>query len=310
MIKKALYFSNPTYLSCKDEQLVIKLPDITEANMHPKLQQKGELTRPIEDIGIVVLDHPQITITHGAMEKLMQNSSVVVFCDNRKLPLGLCLPLYAHTIHNLRLRYQVEASKPLVKQLWQQTVQYKIKNQAFVLQHFTTEKAENMYIWSNEVRSGDSTYLEARAAAFYWRYLFADLPYFVREREGPPPNQMLNYGYAILRAVMARSLVMSGLNVTIGINHHNKYNPYCLADDIMEPYRPYVDQLVLQIIEQKGLVEDLPKEYKVELLRIPVLDVVIEGRKSPLMVATRQTAASLAKCFAGKSRKIEYPCMG
>jgi len=296
-------------LSCKDEQLVIKLPDITEANMHPKLQQKGELTRPIEDIGIVVLDHPQITITHGAMEKLMQNSSVVVFCDNRKLPLGLCLPLYAHTIHNLRLRYQVEASKPLVKQLWQQTVQYKIKNQAFVLQHFTTEKAENMYIWSNEVRSGDSTYLEARAAAFYWRYLFADLPYFVREREGPPPNQMLNYGYAILRAVMARSLVMSGLNVTIGINHHNKYNPYCLADDIMEPYRPYVDRLIMQIFDSQIDCSALTKDIKVKLLEIPVMEVCINNLRRPLMVAASITTSSLQKCFAGESRKILYPSM-
>ena len=162
----------------------------------------------------------------------------------------------------------------------------------------------------DEVRkSGDSDNLEARAAVFYWRNLFADIPNFTREREGVAPNNLLNYGYAILRAVVARGLVASGLLPTLGIHHHNRYNAYCLADDIMEPYRPYVDALVIKL-RQRGAVDDeLSIEMKRELLQIPTLDVTIGGKRSPLMVAVGQTTASLYRCFNGEQRKITYPEM-
>ena len=166
-----------------------------------------------------------------------------------------------------------------------------------------------MCVWANAVRSGDPDNLEARAAAYYWRNLFLDFPDFVRDREGTPPNNLLNYGYAILRAVIARSLVGSGLLPTLGIHHHNRYNAYCLADDIMEPYRPYVDQLVIDILHRFDNVSSLSKELKMELLSIPMIDVVVNGKRSPLMIAAQQTTASLAKCFSGETRRISYPEM-
>ena len=161
--------------------------------------------------------------------------------------------------------------------------------------------------WENDVRSGDPDNLEGRAAVFYWKNLFPEVDDFTREREGKAPNNMLNYGYAILRAIIARSLVSSGLLPTLGIHHHNRYNAYCLADDIMEPYRPYVDELVVKYTDENGYPEKLTTEVKKELLSIPVLDVRIGGQKSPLMLAATQTTASLARCFSGESRKIIYP---
>lgn len=195
----------------------------------------------------------------------------------------------------------------LRKQLWQQTIQYKIRNQAAILAQCTEAETKCMQVWANEVRSGDPDNLEARAAVFYWKNLFGNIPGFIRDREGVTPNNLLNYGYAILRAVIARSLVASGLLPTLGIHHHNKYNAYCLADDIMEPYRPYVDQLIYDIVEQYGEDIELSKDIKSELLSIPTLDVVIAGKRSPLMVAASQTTASLYKCFSGELRKIAYP---
>jgi CRISPR-associated protein Cas1 len=164
-----------------------------------------------------------------------------------------------------------------------------------------------MQAWANDVRSGDPDNYEARAAVYYWKSLFGHIPGFIRDREGVAPNNLLNYGYAILRAIVARSLVASGLLPTLGIHHHNRYNAYCLADDIMEPYRPYVDRLVYQITEHYGVDIELSKDIKAELLSIPTLDVVIGGKRSPLMIATAQTTASLYKCFSGELRKIAYP---
>ena len=166
-----------------------------------------------------------------------------------------------------------------------------------------------MRIWSNDVRSGDPDNLEARSAAYYWKNLFTNYPNFVRDREGTPPNNLLNYGYAILRAIIARALVGSGLLPTLGIHHHNRYNAYCLADDIMEPYRPYVDQLVLDIIQCNSEISDITRDLKMQLLGIPMLDVVINGKRSPLMIAAQQTTASLARCFAGENKRISYPEM-
>ena len=309
MIKKTLYFGNPAYLSYSNEQLIIEIPEIKKENHHPSIKDQGVITRPIEDIGLVMLDHPQITITHGAMQKLLQNTCAIITCDNKHLPFGLCLPLYGNTTQNERFRNQLAVARPVQKQLWQQTIQYKIRNQAFILQKFTEEKAENMLVWANEVRSGDTTNLEARAAAYYWKNVFYQYPGFIRDRDGLAPNHLLNYGYAILRAIIARALVMSGLIPTLGINHHNKYNAYCLADDIMEPYRPFVDKTVLRLLQKYGHIEELTKEIKSELMLIPTMDVKIGKRRSPLMIAASQTTASLYQCFIGKTRKIDYPLM-
>ncbi len=226
------------------------------------------------------------------------------------MPVGLLLPLYGNTLQNERFRDQIEASLPLRKQLWQQTVRQKIANQEVVLRTSTDAETRCMKAWVEQVRSGDADNLEARAAAYYWRNLFPNIPNFVRGRDGEPPNNLLNYGYAILRAVIARALVSTGLLPTLGIHHHNRYNAYCLADDIMEPYRPYVDELVIKIIHKYSSYNVLNKELKAELLSIPVLDVTIDGKKSPLMIAATQTTASLYKCFSGELRHISYPQMG
>jgi len=308
MIKKTLCFSNPAYLSLRNSQLVIKLPEVEKAaNLTEDFKKATEITRPIEDIGVVVLDHKQITITTGALSALLENNCAVITCDSRSMPVGLQLPLAGNTTQSERFRDQIDASQPLRKQLWQQTVQYKIRNQAAVLSICSKAETRCMTVWANEVRSGDPDNLEARAAVYYWKNLFGDIPGFIRSREGVSPNHLLNYGYAILRAVVARSLVASGLLPTLGIHHHNRYNAYCLADDIMEPYRPYVDRLVHYIVEQYGIDIEMSKDIKAELLSIPTIDVVINGKRSPLMVGVAQTTASLYKCFSGELRKIAYP---
>ncbi|MBS1342998.1 MAG: type II CRISPR-associated endonuclease Cas1 [Bacteroides sp.] len=310
MIKKTLYFGNPVYLSLRNAQLVIKLPEVVKNESLPSaFKEQTEVTKPVEDIGVVVLDNKQITITSGVLEALLENNSAVITCDSKSMPVGLMLPLYGNTTQNERFRQQLEASLPLKKQLWQQTIRAKIENQATALRKCIGEEMKCMRIWAADVKSGDSDNLEARAAAFYWKNLFSDIDGFTREREGIPPNNLLNYGYAILRAVVARALVTSGLLPTLGIHHHNRYNAYCLADDIMEPYRPYVDELVFGIVRSGMRYEELTKELKIQLLGIPTLEVRIDGKRSPLMVAVSQTTASLYKCFSGEVRRIAYPEM-
>ncbi|MBQ8455966.1 MAG: type II CRISPR-associated endonuclease Cas1 [Bacteroidaceae bacterium] len=310
MIKKTLCFSNPAYLSLRNGQLVIQIPDIEKNDsVTPEFKKMNERTLPIEDIGVVVLDNKRITITTGAMEALLENNAAVITCDSRSMPVGLLLPLYGNTLQNERFRDQLEASLPLRKQLWQQTIRQKIANQEVVLRRNTDAETRCMKAWVDDVRSGDADNLEARAAAYYWRNLFPQIPNFVRGREGEPPNNLLNYGYAILRAVIARALVSTGLLPTLGIHHHNRYNAYCLADDIMEPYRPYVDELIIKIMRKHADYSELTRELKAELLTIPVLDVTIEGKRSPLMIAASQTTASLYKCFSGELCKLCYPQM-
>lgn len=301
---------NPAYLSLRDNQLVIKLPEVETADNLPESFKKEAMrTIPIEDIGVVVLDNKRITITSGVLEALLENNSAVISCDSKSMPVGLMLPLAGNTLQNERFRDQLASSLPLKKQLWQQTIRQKISNQETVLHHYTLIETGCMRAWINDVRSGDPDNVEAKAAAYYWKNLFTDHPNFVRGREGEPPNNLLNYGYAILRAVVARSLVASGLLPTLGIHHHNRYNAYCLADDIMEPYRPFVDELVLQIMAEEDDYSELTKDIKAKLLQIPVLDVTINGKRSPLMIATGITTASLYKCFSGEIKHIIYPNM-
>ena len=311
MIKKTLYFGNPAYLSLRNKQLVIQLPEVVKNDTLPEsFKADAVKTIPVEDIGIVILDNKQITITHGLMEALLENNCALITCNSSRMPVGLMLPLAGNTTQTERFRDQIDASVPLKKQLWQQTVQAKIQNQAYVLENKSEVVVKNMLVWANDVKSGDPDNYEARAAVYYWNNLFPNIPGFTRGREGEPPNNLLNYGYAILRAVVARSLIASGLLPTLGIHHRNKYNAYCLADDIMEPYRPFVDKLVFEIVESGIDISELSQEIKAQLLNIPVLDVVINNQRSPLMIAVGQTTASLYKCFSGEIRKIKYPSFG
>lgn len=310
MIKRTLCFSNPAYLSLRNQQMVIKLPEVEKSNMTDQMKEEAIVTVPIEDIGVVVLDNQQITITQGLMAQLLENNCAIVTCNANHMPIGLHLTLEGNTTQNERFREQIDASQPLKKQMWQQTIQQKIANQASVLKNKREEQVENMLAWVGMVKSGDTDNVEGRAAAFYWKNMFPKVEDFTRGREGVSPNNLLNYGYAILRAVVARSLVVSGLLPTLGIHHHNRYNAYCLADDIMEPYRPYVDAMVVDLTDKIGYPDEINIQHKQVLLTIPTIEVSINGQRSPLMVAVAQTTASLYKCFCGETRKIIYPSMG
>lgn len=309
MIKRTLYFGNPAYLSKKDNQLIVKLPEVEKNNTLPdNFKKEATASIPIEDIGIVVIDHQQVVVSHALVNALIDNKAAVLWCDEKHIPNGLVLPMSGNNTFTEKLRYQLDASEPLKKQLWKQTVSQKIANQAEVLKQ-SGKHYENMLFWSSEVNSGDTFNVEAKAAAYYWKTIFDETLFFIRDREGMPPNNLLNYGYAIFRAVAARSLVISGCLPALGIHHRNKYNAFCLADDIMEPYRPYVDKMVLDIIdENKGIIpEELTKEIKAKLLSLPTIDVEIEEQTSPLMIAMQRTTSSLMKCFTGELRKISFP---
>lgn len=297
MIKRTLYFGNPAYLKINNDQLVIEMKDSGETK-----------TAPIEDLGLLILDHQQITITQALIAKLLDANVALITCDHTHHPTGLLFNLEGNSLQSMKIQAQVEATQPLKKQLWQQTITAKIRNQAIVLKN---QKQEDKFLLNlaSEVKSGDSDNCEATAAAHYWKRIFPEFLEFKRERYGLPPNNLLNYGYAILRAIVARSLTGSGLLPTLGIHHRNQYNAYCLADDIMEPYRPYVDRLVCGIVRKNGKFLEMTSGMKKELLSLPALDVKLNGQKSPLMNAVQRTTASLAKCYEGKARKIIYPEM-
>ncbi len=315
MIKRTLYFGNPAYLSLKNGQMVVnkssKIANSTDTNSELEDDEiKEKITIPVEDIGVVLFDCSQITVSHPLLNALLANNTSVITCNEKHMPSGLLLPLEGNTLQSERYGNQINASVPLKKQLWQQTVQAKITNQATVLQKLGID-IEPMQYFAHSVKSGDPDNYEGRAAAFYWKYIFNGILEggFVRGRFEDDPNNLLNYGYAVLRATIARSLVGSGLLPTLGIHHHNKYNAFCLADDIMEPYRPIVDWLVVEILKDFDDVSELTTELKTRLLVIPALDVCIDGKVSPLMIATQRTTASLNDCFEGLSRKILYPTL-
>jgi CRISP-associated protein Cas1 len=284
---------NAAYLKCKNKQLVVTLTD------------SGEVRNvPLEDIGILVLDHHSITVSQQVLALLLENNAAVITCNYNHHPTGLLLNLDGHTTQQERFEAQVNATEPLKKQLWQQTVKAKLRNQAKVLAICDREDAYLRNL-ANKVLSGDSSNCEAQGAAYYWKHLFDGD--FYRRREGEPPNNLLNYAYAILRACVARALVGSGLMPTLGIFHRNRYNSYCLADDIMEPFRPFADLMVWEIVDEGHDIDFLDKSLKAQLLKLPALDIIINGEKSPLMVGLQKTTASLVKCFEGKQKKIAYP---
>ncbi len=293
MLKRTLFFGNPYHISSGLNQM--KLTDKSSGE---------ERSVPVEDLGFVVFEHPQITFTQGIMRLLAENKVAVIFCDKKYHPSSVLLHLDGNLLQTKRFRSQVEASEPLKKNLWQQTVKQKLSNQAALLQA-NSRDGEALLYKVRQVKSGDSTKEEAKGASIYWKRLFGSG--FTRERFGEAPNALLNYGYAILRAATARALSGSGLHPTLGIHHKNQFNSFCLADDIMEPYRPYVDQLVLDLTEEYGRVNELNKDFKAHLLGVLSMDVALEEKRSPLMVALSLTTASLAGCLDGSRRKIKYP---
>lgn len=302
MIKRTIYIESPCRLFTKLEQLVLNYSHIKG------MEEMPDKTVPIEDIGFLILDHEQITLSQRLLEKLLENNTAVITCNEKHHPTGMFLNLDGNTVQSERFRAQIEASEPLKKQLWQQTIQSKIRNQKAVLDIWQIESGY-LQKCSAAVKSGDSNNQEALASFYYWHHLFPDAWHFSRKREGAPPNNLLNYGYSILRAIVARSLVGSGLLATLGIFHRNRYNAYCLADDIMEPYRPYVDKMVREIIDHTSLIDELNKELKAKLLSLATIDVMMDNSTKPLMLAVQSTTASLAKCYLGENRKINYPIL-
>ena len=292
MIKRTIYIGNPSYLKLKLKQLVVQEPETKEI--------KG--TVPIEDIALLMLDHYQITISNQLLIKLQGNNVAVISCDEHHLPFGMMLPMYGHSEYSERIKHQLAASEPLKKQLWKQTVEQKIENQKALL-NLNNKVSEPLAEYKLTVKSGDTSNREGMAAQYYWKHLFDN---FSRERFGEEPNNLLNFGYAVLRSIVARALVSSGLLPVLGIFHRNKYNPYCLADDIMEPYRPFVDKLVYNYALNKSNSE-LTKEAKAHILTIVTQDVFIDGIVRPLFVAVTTTTSSLYKCFTGELRQIKYP---
>lgn len=290
MIKKTLLFTNKCSITTSNEQLIITTEDRNRSI-------------PIEDIGYVIIDHNEVYISIPAINKLIAHNCACIICDEKHLPNGMLLNLNSHHIQQEIFKYQIEASMPLKKQLWQQTIVEKIKNQGLLLKAITGLDNSFDYL-AGKVLSGDTSNMEAVAANFYWKSFF-EID-FKRERFGDYPNNFLNYGYAILRAATARALSGSGLLNTLGIHHKSKYNAFALADDIMEPFRPLVDEAVYALMKEYE-EQELTTEIKAKLLEVLTRTVYFKNEKSPLMVALQKTASSLQQCYSGERKKIKYP---
>lgn len=270
------------------------------------IEQDGSLAGriPVEDIGVLIIDHPAVLYTHACLTILLDHNAAVIISAKNHHPAGLLLPLDSNSLQSERFGNQIQAPLPLKKQLWRQTVREKIKNQARLLEMNGIEHGKLLAL-AQQVKSGDTSNLEAQASRYYWPRLFGGN--FRRNRFGAPPNNLLNYGYMVLRAAVARSLVSSGLLPTLGIHHHNRYNAYCLADDIMEPYRVFVDRAVVKIKNEQGSCGDFTKEMKKDLLTVLTCDVRFRNKSSPLMVGLHQTTASLYRAFAREQKTIDFP---
>lgn len=293
MLKKSILIENKTSITAKNLQLVIK-------------SEIRESTIPIEDIGFIVLDNPEIYLSIPAMNLLVENNTALIICSNNHLPNGMFLNLNSHHIQQEIFKNQIEASVPLKKQLWQHTIVEKITNQGILIEKISQQKNSFEFL-ASKVLSGDTTNMEGVAASQYWKTFFDTYDInFRRERFGDYPNNFLNYGYAILRAATARALSGSGLLNTLGIHHKSKYNAFALADDIMEPFRPLVDEKVFEIM-QTYEEQELNTKIKSELLQILTRTVYFKEEKSPLMVALQKTASSVQQCFTGERKKIKYP---
>ncbi|MFA5834780.1 MAG: type II CRISPR-associated endonuclease Cas1 [Bacteroidota bacterium] len=307
MLKRTLFIENPCHVSSRLNQLILRNKKTDE-----------EKQAPIEDLGFVVFESEECTFSLQSIANLNANNVAVIFCNQNHMPTSMLLNLEGNTLQSQVFQGQINASEPLKKQLWQQTVKSKISNQAKLLASFGKETAF-LKRCAEKVKSGDVSNEEGKASRYYWQNIFDKLNpssvnnagrvlgKFTRNRDGEPPNNLLNYGYIVLRAAVARALIGSGLLPTLGIHHHNKYNAFCLADDIMEPYRPWVDLLVLRSIRDFKDISVLDKNIKIRMLSVLTLDVTINESTSPLMVALSQTTASLAECFAGERKTIKYP---
>lgn len=266
-------------------------------------KETGETSRvPIEDIGYLVIENQQVSFSIPLLQELMANNAAVIFCDAAHMPNAMLLNLDGHHLQNELFRRQLAASEPLKKNLWKQTVEAKIRNQSALLSKLG-KNGKLLQPFYRNVKSGDTDNREGAAARVYWAEMYG--PEFIRDRYGDCPNNLLDYAYIIIRAAVARALTGSGLLPTLGLFHHNRYNAFCLADDIMEPYRPFADETVFELFQNGH--RELTTGVKAEILKILANDVCFENTTRPFMVGLSQTTASLARCFAGEQKKIVYP---
>lgn len=294
MIKQTLIFTSPVYLSLKDSQLVITFKD-----------NKDAVTRPIEDIGFIIIEHPEVSISIPVLNELADNNVSVIFCDRKKMPKTMLMTLDGNITQQESYKYQIDASVPTKKNIWKQLVECKIKNQALLLNK-VGKNGDVLKQYYMNVKSGDTDNREGAAAREYWSQIFDEG--FKREREGLPPNNLLNYGYTILRAAVARALVGSGLYPAFGVFHRNRYNAFPLADDVMEPYRTFVDEIVYHLYYD-GVVSELNSEAKGKLLRVLFSDVKMGKVTRPLENALSLTTASLLRMFKGETDKLSLPAI-
>jgi CRISPR-associated protein Cas1 len=306
MIKKVIEISQArTYLSVQYGQLVIRQK--TEDNI---TAEGGCATQdrkiPCEDIGVLLIDHPGTTYTHSVFTELLGHGAAVVICGRDHHPTGMFLPIEANTVQTERYRHQINAKEPLKKQLWKQLIAAKIRHQAKVIGH-DTHTGKTLLAMSKKVRSGDPDNVEAQASRKFWESFLGEVN-FRRNADGPAPNNMLNYGYTAMRAAVARALCSAGLLPSLGIHHCNRYNAFCLADDVLEPFRGFVEGRVRDVWMGMGERPDkLDQQTKARLLELLQEPVSIAGFTGPLIVGLHRTAASLQRCFAGEQKEIELP---
>lgn len=292
MIKQTLMFTSPVSLALRDQQIVITFKD-----------NKDTVTRPIEDIGFVVVENPQVSISVPLLNELADNNVSVIFCDKKQMPRTMLMTLEGNTTQQESYKFQMEASAPMKKNVWKQLVECKIRNQALLL-NTLGKNGDALKPYYMNVKSGDTDNREGAAAREYWSRIFYDG--FKREREGEPPNNLLNYGYTILRAAVARALIGSGLYPAFGVFHRNRYNAFPLADDVMEPYRPFVDEIVYHLYYD-GAVSELDSQSKGKLLRVLFSDVKMGKVTRPLENALSLTTASLLRMYKGETDKLSLP---
>lgn len=291
MIKRTIDISEQSYLRLEHRQLCVDRRGETIARI------------PIEDLGILILQHPAIVMTQAVVTRCQQNNVAILFCDERYLPVSITLPLWkGHSLHTKVLQRQLAMTESTRKRLWKQIVMEKIRHQAKNVER-AGASAKSLWRLVEKVKAGDPQNCEAQAAKQYWRLLMGKE--FQRDTEGAGVNALLNYGYAVVRAMIARALVGTGLHPAIGLHHKNQYNGLCLADDVMEPFRPWVDWMVfrLQLDDSEPAID---REAKQQLLGLLAEDVLFDGRKMPLMVATHSLAAQF-KDALGAKRRLLYP---
>jgi CRISPR-associated protein Cas1 len=257
----------------------------------------------LEDIGLLVLDAPSTTYTHAVITQVLASGAAILPCAGDHHPCGLFLP-QNNSLQTARINQQAAASTSLRKRLWKQIVQCKIRNQAHAIAADHPSRVALLQMIPR-VRSGDVTNVEAHAARRYWPVMFGKD--FRRARDGDPPNGLLNYGYMVMRASIARAICGAGLHPSLGLHHHNRSNPFCLPDDLLEPFRPVVDRKVKELWESG--VSGVDRATKIDLLGLLTEQVELGGggQSGPFMVALERLTASLVRCFAGDQKELDLP---